>query len=88
MEASGGRTSPADSSRAVRAARWTAVSLIRIYQSLFSPMIGPACRYEPSCSQYAIEAIHRHGVLRGGWLSIRRIGRCHPLGGIGYDPVP
>lgn len=64
------------------------ILLIRAYQLTISPLLGPACRYEPSCSQFAVEAVDRHGVFRGGWLALRRIGRCHPLGGHGYDPVP
>jgi len=61
---------------------------IRFYQYVISPMIGPRCRYIPSCSQYTIEAIQQHGVLKGTWLGIKRISRCHPWGGHGYDPVP
>jgi len=61
---------------------------IRAYQAVLSPWLGPACRFDPSCSEYAIEAVSRHGTLRGSWLALRRIGRCHPLGGFGYDPVP
>lgn len=64
------------------------VVLVRGYQVLVSPILGPACRYEPSCSSYAVEAIEAHGVLRGSWLAFRRLARCHPLGGHGYDPVP
>jgi putative membrane protein insertion efficiency factor len=55
---------------------------------VISPNLGPLCRYEPSCSHYAYEAVERHGVLRGVWLTLRRLGRCRPLGGRGYDPVP
>ena len=62
--------------------------ILVLYRVTVSPLLGPACRFEPSCSQYAAEAIERHGVLRGTWLSARRLGRCHPLGGRGYDPVP
>jgi putative membrane protein insertion efficiency factor len=65
-----------------------ALALIRTYQLLLAPLLGPACRYEPSCSRFAAEAIERHGLARGGWLAARRISRCHPLGGHGYDPVP
>lgn len=62
--------------------------LIRLYQLLVSPLLGPSCRYLPSCSQYAAEAIEMHGPLRGIWLAGRRLLRCHPWGGSGYDPVP
>ncbi|MBT8060483.1 MAG: membrane protein insertion efficiency factor YidD [Xanthomonadales bacterium] len=62
--------------------------LIRGYQLLLSPFLGNHCRFTPSCSQYASEAIARHGAFRGGWLAIRRIGRCHPFCDGGYDPVP
>jgi putative membrane protein insertion efficiency factor len=62
--------------------------LIRIYQLTLSPVMGRQCRYLPTCSDYAREAIERHGALRGSWLAIRRIGRCHPWGGSGHDPVP
>jgi putative membrane protein insertion efficiency factor len=61
---------------------------IRAYQRLISPLLGPRCRFYPSCSQYAIEALEVHGVLRGAWLALRRIGRCHPLNPGGLDPVP
>jgi len=73
---------------AVRWLRHAPIALIRLYQLALSRWIGPACRFEPSCSTYAIEAIARHGAIRGGWLAARRIGRCHPWGGFGYDPVP
>jgi putative membrane protein insertion efficiency factor len=61
---------------------------IRGYQLAVAPMLGPACRFEPSCSHYAAEAVARHGVARGAWLALRRLLRCHPFGGCGYDPVP
>ncbi len=64
------------------------IALIRVYQYLISPLLGPNCRYQPTCSSYAVEAISRHGPLKGVWLALRRIGRCHPWGGAGYDPVP
>jgi uncharacterized protein len=62
--------------------------LIRAYQLLLSPVLPPACRYEPSCSRYASEAIAQHGAAAGSWLALRRLLRCHPWGGAGYDPVP
>ena len=61
---------------------------IRFYQWVISPMLPAACRYQPTCSAYAVEAITRHGVLAGGWLTLRRLLRCHPWGGSGFDPVP
>jgi putative membrane protein insertion efficiency factor len=61
---------------------------IRIWQKTFSVVLPPSCRFSPSCSAYAIAALQRHGPLRGGWLALRRIGRCHPWGSSGYDPVP
>jgi hypothetical protein len=64
------------------------VGLIRIYQKLVSPNLGANCRYRPTCSQYTVEAIDRFGVIRGGLLGVKRIGRCHPLRPGGYDPVP
>jgi len=68
--------------------RKMAVGLIVFYQGAISPMLGPACRYEPSCSQYAREAIERYGIFRGAWMGIKRISRCHPFHKGGYDPVP
>ena len=62
--------------------------LVRGYQLLLSPMLGASCRYTPTCSQYAIEAIRKYGPFKGGWLAIKRIARCHPWGGHGHDPVP
>jgi putative membrane protein insertion efficiency factor len=61
---------------------------IRFYRYAVSPLLAPRCRYEPSCSAYALEALQQHGPLRGLWLAVRRIGRCHPWGSHGYDPVP
>ena len=62
--------------------------LIRMYQLTLSGLVGRTCRFEPTCSHYAQEAVMVHGVLKGGWLALKRIGRCGPLGGHGYDPVP
>ncbi len=67
---------------------WLPVKLIRLYQITLSPYMGKQCRYTPTCSNYALEALRKHGLLRGGWLAIRRILRCAPWGGSGYDPVP
>ncbi|MEI2781473.1 MAG: membrane protein insertion efficiency factor YidD [Candidatus Competibacter sp.] len=64
------------------------IALIRVYQLFLSPLLGNHCRFYPSCSQYAREALERHGVLRGGWLAIRRLSRCHPWHPGGLDPVP
>jgi putative membrane protein insertion efficiency factor len=64
------------------------ILLIRIYQLVISPWIGPKCRYSPTCSRYGIEALKKYGLLKGGWLTITRLSRCHPWGGSGYDPVP
>jgi hypothetical protein len=62
--------------------------VVRLYQLTLSPLLPRACRFEPSCSRYAMEALARHGALRGGVLALKRLGRCHPWGGMGYDPVP
>jgi hypothetical protein len=64
------------------------VGLVRIYQRLVSPLLGPRCRFHPSCSAYAIEALQRHGAARGSLLAVRRVARCHPLNEGGFDPVP
>jgi len=62
--------------------------LIRVYQLAISPMLGNRCRFYPSCSEYSMEALRRHGLFRGLWLSVRRVGRCHPWHPGGYDPTP
>jgi hypothetical protein len=62
--------------------------LIRTYQRTISPSMPPVCRFEPSCSRYGYEAIERYGFVRGGWLTLRRLGRCHPFHAIAHDPVP
>jgi len=64
------------------------VLLVSAYRLLISPFTTPSCRYLPTCSAYAAEAIQKHGAIRGTWLALRRIGRCHPWGGHGFDPVP
>jgi hypothetical protein len=61
---------------------------VRAYRLLLSPWLGLNCRYQPTCSAYALEALEKHGAIRGTWLAMRRIARCHPGGGSGYDPVP
>lgn len=58
------------------------------YRLIFSPWVGHNCRYQPTCSAYALDALRKHGAIRGGWLTLRRLSRCHPWGGDGYDPVP
>ncbi|AEK22421.1 membrane protein insertion efficiency factor YidD [Capnocytophaga canimorsus] len=64
------------------------VVLVRFYQLFISPFTPSACRYVPTCSQYTLEALKKHGLFKGGYLAIKRIARCHPWGGSGYDPVP
>ncbi|GAA2084061.1 MULTISPECIES: membrane protein insertion efficiency factor YidD [Aeromicrobium] len=68
--------------------RWIVASLLRAYRLVISPMYGQVCRYHPSCSAYALEAVETHGALKGCWLAIRRLGRCHPWAAGGFDPVP
>jgi len=67
---------------------WIFIGLIRFYQYCISPLLLPSCRYTPSCSQYGVEAIKKHGSLKGGYLAAKRIFRCNPWGGHGHDPVP
>lgn len=64
------------------------IAFISVYRYLISPLLGPHCRFHPTCSAYAVEAIEQHGPLRGTWMALRRIGRCHPFHPGGYDPVP
>ena len=66
----------------------TLIGVVTVYQWAISPWLGPRCRFDPTCSEYAIAAIRRFGPLRGAWLTLRRISRCHPWGASGYDPVP
>ncbi len=70
------------------APRHAAMLLVRLYQATISPLLPNACRYAPSCSHYAYTALERHGLIRGGWLTLQRLTRCQPWGGSGYDPVP
>ena len=63
-------------------------ALVRAYQLIVSPLLGPRCRFYPTCSHYALEVLETHGALRGSWLTLKRVGRCHPFCEGGYDPVP
>jgi putative membrane protein insertion efficiency factor len=72
----------------MNAATWLLSLPIRLYRATFSPLVGMHCRFHPTCSAYALEALARHGPIRGLWLTARRIARCHPWGGFGEDPVP
>ncbi len=67
---------------------WLLILPIRFYQRFISPLTPPVCRFTPTCSQYAIEALRKHGPVKGLWLAVKRVLRCHPWGGSGYDPVP
>ncbi len=69
-------------------AKYVLLAPIIVYRYTISPMLGPNCRFSPSCSEYAVEAINKHGAFKGGFLTIKRLGRCHPWGSSGYDPVP
>ena len=68
--------------------KYLLLKFVRLYQVAISPMLPPRCRYTPTCSQYAVEALQKHGAYKGSMLALRRICRCHPFGGSGYDPVP
>jgi len=68
--------------------RRVAVAVIRVYQKVLSPLMPPSCRFTPTCSNYAVGAIQRYGLMHGGWLALKRIARCHPWNPGGYDPVP
>ncbi|MDE5636999.1 MAG: membrane protein insertion efficiency factor YidD [Alistipes sp.] len=71
-----------------RAAALPLILLVQFYRACISPFTPPSCRFTPTCSQYALEALRKYGPLKGGWLTLRRLSRCHPWGGHGYDPVP
>ncbi|MES2797673.1 MAG: membrane protein insertion efficiency factor YidD [Bacteroidota bacterium] len=64
------------------------IFFVRLYQAMLSPFFPNSCRYDPTCSVYMVQAIEKHGVIKGGWLGLKRIGRCNPWGGHGHDPVP
>ncbi len=68
--------------------KWILIGLLRAYRLLISPLYGQVCRYHPTCSAYALDAVTRHGAAKGSWLAVRRVGRCHPWAAGGYDPVP
>ncbi len=67
---------------------WIFIFLIRVYKGVISPMLPARCRYKPTCSEYGLQAIQKYGPFKGGWLTLKRIGSCHPWGGSGHDPVP
>lgn len=71
-----------------RLAAWPLIALVRLYQRCISPLTPPSCRFTPTCSQYALEALRKYGPIKGLWLTLKRLSRCHPWGGSGYDPVP
>ena len=71
-----------------KALAWPLIQIVRLYRLAISPWLGANCRFDPTCSSYAIEALQTHGLFKGAWLAAKRIGRCHPWGGSGFDPVP
>lgn len=71
-----------------RAAALPLIAVVKFYQLCISPFTPPSCRFTPTCSQYAVEALRKYGPFKGGWLTLKRLARCHPWGGSGYDPVP
>ena len=92
VDPSNATASARDDAKSVNLTRLAVVRIVDLYRVLISPVLaawfGPACRFEPTCSAYAREAIYEHGIARGGWLTLRRLLRCRPAGGCGYDPVP
>lgn len=71
-----------------KAVEWLLITLVKFYRACISPLFPPICRFTPTCSAYAIEALRKYGPVKGLWLAVKRICRCHPWGGSGYDPVP
>lgn len=71
-----------------KAINWVLIFLVRFYQYGISPIFPPSCRYTPTCSNYSVQALKKHGPFKGGWYALKRIASCHPWGGHGYDPVP
>ena len=72
----------------IKLLNWLLIMFVRIYQRFISPLMPPSCRFTPTCSQYAVEALQKYGPFKGLWLAVKRLLRCHPWGGSGYDPVP
>ena len=72
----------------IQVPKYILITIIRFYKKFISPLTPPSCRFEPSCSSYGLEAVEKYGFLKGGWMAIKRIGRCHPFNDGGYDPVP
>ena len=72
----------------ISSAAWPLILIVRLYQVTLGPLLGGHCRFWPTCSEYSLEALRAHGPLRGSWLTARRLLRCHPFGGSGFDPVP
>ena len=83
-----GEPSPTLTQRFSNAVAWCLLALIGFYRRFISPLLGPRCRFTPTCSAYGLEAIQRHGPWKGGWLTVRRLLRCHPFTPCGCDPVP
>ncbi|MBP5630244.1 MAG: membrane protein insertion efficiency factor YidD [Bacteroidaceae bacterium] len=72
----------------IKLLNWLLIMFVRLYQRFISPLTPPSCRFTPTCSQYAVEALQKYGPFKGLWLAVKRLLRCHPWGGSGYDPVP
>ena len=80
--------SPASGEQRVSLPAMPLIALVRVYQAIGRPLFGGHCRFHPTCSDYSVQALRTHGAIRGSWLTLRRVLRCHPFGGAGYDPVP